>query len=89
MAKFKGYEEKVINSAYEVFKEAYDDAVKVGLDRLPELPELNGCAKEMCICYGKNLLLEGLKKLGKEIEADVITTAKQCGAEIIIEKDEN
>lgn len=84
MAKFEAYEEKLISLAYEMFKEAYDDAIKVGLDKVDEVPELNGCAKGLYICYGKNLFLEGLKKLGKEIEADVIATAKQYGAEIII-----
>lgn len=42
MAKFKGYEERLINSAYEIFKETYDDVIQMGLDRLPEVPELNG-----------------------------------------------
>ena len=92
MAKFKGPEEGTINAAYEAFKETYDNIIEVGRCRnwgLEGLPEpLYGYPKELYIPYAKSLLLKGLKRLCKEIEADVIASAKQCGADIIIDDEE-
>lgn len=92
MAGIKGPEEGTINAAYEAFKETYDNIIEVGRSRnwgLEDLPEpLYGYPKELYIPYAKSLLLKGLKRLCKEIEADIIESAKQCGADIIINDEE-
>lgn len=85
MAETKGCEEGTINAAYEAFKETYDNIIEI-VEVLPE--PLYGYPKELYIPYAKSLLLKGLKRLCKEIEADVIESAKQCGADIIIDDEE-
>ena len=54
------------------------------------MPEpLDGLPKELYIPYAKSLLLKGLKRLCKEIEADVIESAKQCGVDVVLDEEEN
>lgn len=93
MAKPEACEEGAINAAYEAFKETYDNIIEVGRSRswgLEDLPEpLDGLPKEIYIPYAKSLLLKGLKRLCKEIEADVIESAKQCGVDVVLDEEEN
>ena len=93
MAKHEACEEGTINAAYEAFKETYDNIIEVGRSRgwgLEDLPEpLDGLPKELYIPYAKSLLLKGLKRLCKEIEADVIESAKQCGVDVVLDEEEN